>query len=333
MDLETSSAGALQVKERGLSSLSILTLPTELVGEIFAHFLPAYPLRPPLVGSLSPTLLSHVCHEWREIAIATPELWRAIAVSLPSYSPPAEGPLHIMDLWLKRSRGCALSLEITAEYRGSASAAVALVVLHAARWEYVKFHVSPADLRTLVGPLPMLRQLDLAFDGHIDDPLPAPDMPLLCTVALDFNYEDQSYPIALPWAQLTSLTIIHTTPEECAPLLQQALNLIHCELGLVYDDADLQDITLPRLKSLILTVGGSNSLASFLAILQVPSLCILRIADALLGNSPVEFLRSFIAKSGCTLEELAVTGTRSIERDEAYRQAFPSIPKLSFPSE
>ncbi|KAJ7704151.1 hypothetical protein B0H16DRAFT_1902134 [Mycena metata] len=327
MDLETSSAGALQVKERDPSRLSILTLPTELVGEIFAHFLPS-----PSVLSLSPTLLSHVCHAWREITIAIPSLWRAIAFSVRGRSSPAEGRLHIMDLWLKRSRGCALSLEITGTYWGSASAAVALIVLHAARWEYVMLHVSPADFRRLVAPLPMLRRLGLSFDGPIDDPLPAPDAPLLRAVALDFNYETQS-PIALPWAYLTSLTIINTTPEECAPLLQQTLNLVHCELGLVHNDTVLQDITLPRLESFILTVGGYYSLTSFLAVLQVPSLRILRIADAFPGNSPVESLRSFIAKSGCTLEELAVTGTRSTERDEAYRQAFPSIPRLSFPSE
>ncbi|KAJ7019880.1 hypothetical protein C8F04DRAFT_1146344 [Mycena alexandri] len=327
MNLET-TAGAPRIKETNTSPLSILTLPTELVCEIFTHFLPTYPLCPSLIGSLSPTLLSHVCHEWREIAITMPAIWRAIAVSFDEM--PVEGQLHIMDLWLKRSRGCPLSLEIIGEYPESASAAVALIVPHTARWEYVKLHGSPNDLHMIVGSLPLLRQLDLALDGPIGNPLSALDMPLLRTVALDFNYADQS-PIALPWAQLTSLTIINTTPVECAPLLQRTPNLVHCELGLIYDDDDLEDITLPRLKSLILPGGGYYYLCAFLFILKVPSLRILRLPDNSLGDDPVTFLASFIAKSGCTLEELAITGTRSAERDAAYRQAFPSIPKLSFP--
>jgi hypothetical protein len=56
----------------------VLTLPNEIVSEIFIHSLPAYPEYPPLTGLHSPTLLTHICRRWREIALGAPALWRAI---------------------------------------------------------------------------------------------------------------------------------------------------------------------------------------------------------------------------------------------------------------
>ncbi|KAJ6560151.1 hypothetical protein B0H19DRAFT_945240, partial [Mycena capillaripes] len=56
----------------------VLTLPAEIISEIFVHFLPIYPSCPPLTGFLSPTLLTQICRKWRHIALTTPALWRAI---------------------------------------------------------------------------------------------------------------------------------------------------------------------------------------------------------------------------------------------------------------
>ncbi|KAJ6481847.1 hypothetical protein C8R45DRAFT_313381 [Mycena sanguinolenta] len=56
----------------------VLTLPNEIISEIFLHFLPAYPAYPPLFGTPSPTSLTQICRKWRGLALATPGLWRAI---------------------------------------------------------------------------------------------------------------------------------------------------------------------------------------------------------------------------------------------------------------
>jgi hypothetical protein len=80
----------------------VLTLPNEIVSEIFVHFLPDYPLLPPLTGLLSPTLLTHICRRWREIALGTPALWSAITSSYHGYIP-LKQKAHLFDLWLKRS--------------------------------------------------------------------------------------------------------------------------------------------------------------------------------------------------------------------------------------
>ncbi|KAJ7088210.1 hypothetical protein C8R43DRAFT_939231, partial [Mycena crocata] len=53
----------------------VLTVPNELVSDIFLQFLPAYPDCPSMSGLFSPTLLTHICRKWREIALTTPSLW------------------------------------------------------------------------------------------------------------------------------------------------------------------------------------------------------------------------------------------------------------------
>ncbi|KAJ7918329.1 hypothetical protein B0H13DRAFT_296024 [Mycena leptocephala] len=97
-------AEKMLVQER-LSSCTypVLTLPNEIVSEIFIHFLPLRPLCPPLTGRLSPTTLTQICRRWRQVAQATPELWRAILFADDRI--PLEEQFLIFDLWLSRSRG------------------------------------------------------------------------------------------------------------------------------------------------------------------------------------------------------------------------------------
>jgi hypothetical protein len=55
-----------------------LTLPNEITSEIFIHFLPIYPLRPPLVGILSPTNLTQFVangERWRWPPLRSGGLW------------------------------------------------------------------------------------------------------------------------------------------------------------------------------------------------------------------------------------------------------------------
>ncbi|KAJ7231014.1 hypothetical protein C8J57DRAFT_966010, partial [Mycena rebaudengoi] len=61
----------------------ILTLPTEITSGIFVHFLPPYPQCTPATGLSSPELPCQICRVWREIALGTPQLWRAIELRLP----------------------------------------------------------------------------------------------------------------------------------------------------------------------------------------------------------------------------------------------------------
>ncbi|KAJ6478068.1 hypothetical protein C8R47DRAFT_1323142 [Mycena vitilis] len=129
-------AAAIPMLERSLSALRdektrlqarldavkypVLTLPNEIVSEIFFHFLPVYPLCPPFVGTLSPTTLTHICRRWREIALAASVLWSALSFSgrkLPEHVGPRCEPtllreLRISEIRMRRSMSRPLSIAI-----------------------------------------------------------------------------------------------------------------------------------------------------------------------------------------------------------------------------
>ncbi|KAJ7834297.1 hypothetical protein B0H13DRAFT_223461 [Mycena leptocephala] len=305
----------------------VLTLPNEIVSEIFIHFLPAYPQYPPLTGLLSPTLLTHICRTWRGIALGTPALWSAIGTSYFD-GIPLKQKAYIFDLWLTRSRFCPLSLRF--EDETGVAEILAAVIPHRARWEHLELEgLSPSHRPIIEGPMPLLRHLRLAYIKYpATDVLAFRDVPLLRSVILDAEAVPS---IMLPWAQLTSLTLLSVYPREYVPVLQKTLNLVHCELEVCFDGDNNQpgpDIALPCLESLaIFDLDGP--LLDLLGTFIVPALHRLEIPEGFLGTSPLDSLTGFISKSGCKLEKVHIAGKCLLPQD-SYRQAFPSIHKFSF---
>ncbi|KAJ7145483.1 hypothetical protein C8R46DRAFT_1313219 [Mycena filopes] len=165
----------------------VLTLPNEVVGEIFTQFVPTYPLCPPLVGPGSPILLTQICHLWREIAVRMAVLWKAIDVSsVSSVSRLAAADIaHICGVWLKRSLSAPLSMRI-----GYGERFLNTIIAHRERWEYLEIDLLQEDLHAIGGPMPFLRHLDLAFEEPSNDdvvPVALVDLPLLRSVILDDN--------------------------------------------------------------------------------------------------------------------------------------------------
>ncbi|KAJ7641254.1 hypothetical protein FB45DRAFT_785265, partial [Roridomyces roridus] len=94
----------------------VFTLPNELISEIFCHFIPEYPLCPPHMGLSSPTVLTHICRRWRQIALGTPELWRAISLLDPGIEQVQEPDPGAVEFWLQHSGCLPLSLHAHVEY-------------------------------------------------------------------------------------------------------------------------------------------------------------------------------------------------------------------------
>ncbi|KAJ7886637.1 hypothetical protein B0H14DRAFT_2182711, partial [Mycena olivaceomarginata] len=93
----------------------------------------------------SPLLLCGICRQWRAIAIATPELWRAIQISVSdehtSYEAAAQ--LELLKTWLSRSGGCPLSMDLSLPHAIDEIPRTAIdeeilrtAVMHSERWEY-----------------------------------------------------------------------------------------------------------------------------------------------------------------------------------------------------
>ncbi|KAF7335991.1 F-box domain-containing protein [Mycena sanguinolenta] len=307
----------------------ILTLPGEITAEIFMKVVPVYPSPSPLTGLLSPTTLTHVCHEWREIDLSMPALWRAILCPDDSLDTDA-ATLCILESWLNRS-GC-LPLSISMEYIWNflPDEFVVALVLHRARWEYVTLAVfSERTVHTLQGAMPLLRQFEIRIDGEERplSPVRFSQVPRLRSVTL---WEFDGPTDILPWSQLTSLTSIFVI--EClGPILKRAVNLVHCHLVLCGRQDLVPDIRLPALESLVLTPFVESDIPAphFLTTLITLSLRSREVSDRFLQSDPIVLLNSFISKSGCRLQRLCITGDTPSISEEAYRFSI-SIPEVSF---
>ncbi|KAJ7161194.1 hypothetical protein C8R46DRAFT_956127 [Mycena filopes] len=199
----------------------VLTLPNEIVSEIFVHYLPPYPECPPFTGPDSPSHLTQICGKWREIALSTPQLWRAIEFPL-GPKPLAEADISDFQAYLARSRSCPLSLTIIEDaytyqgQRGRDPGAVrrpmpecwALKILkaalqHSARLEFLTIHLyASAPFLQFDSSFPLLRLVELRlpveFDSQTPEVLVFRDAPLLRGVILD----GFSIPaVVLPWAR------------------------------------------------------------------------------------------------------------------------------------
>ncbi|KAJ7127295.1 hypothetical protein C8R43DRAFT_1028261 [Mycena crocata] len=310
----------------------VLTLPNEITSEIFIHFLPLYPSCPSFTGLLSPTILTHICRQWRQIALATPLLWRAISLDL--VTPHLDDNLV---QWVERTGSCPLSIQVGNSSYSPHWKRLETLIPHRARWEYLAINSTRKDvlLCCLRDPLRALLRLELSidaeFEGTLLPPLSLGEAPMLQSAVVN-HYATH---VILPWAQLTSLTLQSVFPHECTPVLQQTSALLCCTLILYPARNPHQlpepDVTLSHLQSMVLVRNEEGKpVTGYIETLVVPALRTLRIPDAFLGPDPTQTLTSFIAKSGCTLEQLRITGEASVSR-ATYRAAFPSIPMLSFP--
>ncbi|KAJ7041972.1 hypothetical protein C8F04DRAFT_1030880 [Mycena alexandri] len=314
---------------------TVLTLPTEIVVEIFESFLPDYPLCPPLLGLESPTVLTQICREWREIALAAPTLWRAISVCLNGgVSSSAEKQLAVVQNWLLRSRPLPISLCCIT----TANSFLAAIIPHRDRWEHLYMRtVPPNNIFALNGPMPLLRHLDMtraATPGSV-----VLNAPLLYSAVLDYG---AAQAVVLPYAQLTTLCLTGAyLPNESVPLLQRTPNLVHCELAVFSyaDDHAAPDVTLPRLESLTLRIRSLDGHPRE-RFLNVPALRRLHIVEShsVPAAAAIRSLGAFLEKAGCArLEEVQIMKPKLLAEDAsdpehevaseaAYRTTFPHIP-------
>ncbi|KAJ7799748.1 hypothetical protein B0H14DRAFT_2902270 [Mycena olivaceomarginata] len=214
-------------------------------------------------------------------------------------------------MWLNRSGCYPLSLDFSdnaIDPLHPTELLSAVVVPRCARWERLDLQLSLTHLRTIHGPMPLLRSLCLEADEAEYDVATKVDLfqnaPLLRTATLN---DIAAARLILPWAQLMSLTLYGVYPRECVPILQHTLNLVDCHLHLVKNHTDgIPDVTLPSLQSL--TLRG-EWVTGYLETLIVPALRHLQIPEPSLEPHCIETLASFISKAGCKPQNLCLTYT------------------------
>ncbi|KAJ7641223.1 hypothetical protein FB45DRAFT_1053788 [Roridomyces roridus] len=299
----------------------VLTLPNEITSEIFIHFLPPYPDCPPLRGPESPTTLTHICRQWREIALATPKLWRAISTS---YTVKQVEQARGIQTWLDRSRSCRLSIQMV---MGDQDALTA-ILLHRERWQHAELELAASEGALIKGPFPLLESLSLSVDGsdYTHPTTSFGDFPRLRAAVLD----DADHGNWLPVSQLTSLAFEDVGLHNYLPIINRAanlvcLNLIECERI----EPPQSGISLARLETLVMVDYPDSDISSELDMFTLPALHSLHISGELLGSDPISSLNLFISRSGCKLRQVVVAGSCEVSNNK-LRAAFPSIPSITF---
>ncbi|KAJ7186381.1 hypothetical protein C8R46DRAFT_1057069 [Mycena filopes] len=305
--------------ERSARAYPVLTLPPEIVSEIFVSFLPSYPEPPPKTGLLSPFLLCQICRQWRAIAASTPDLWRAIAFDLFSASKTfSTAQLERAETWLARSGMRPLSIRLICTpgvyINPSLTILFNKLLALSQRWEYLHLAV-PFDFFALVnGNMPFLRALTI----RVYENLPVsntvrafPRAPALRSVLLR-----QSFPRALPlpWAQITRLESRSLYTSECLSILDAMPQLSYCQFEVYVADPLVPQlpatITHAQLRHFVLDAphNGIN--------LQVfePSIS-------------MDALKAFVSRSNCKIDLLLVT--KSSLWQSIYYEVFPSIPTIT----
>ncbi|KAJ7074034.1 hypothetical protein C8F01DRAFT_6492 [Mycena amicta] len=326
-------------------SYPVMTLPNEIVSEIFIQYLPHYPACPPLLGDGSPTKLGQICRHWREVAHATPMLWRAMTLFMSRASLAAcVLQLDTAKAWLERSRALPLSIlmgnKVPDAARHLRDGALDHLMAHRTRWEYLMLHLPPSDnlisRKCIEGAMPLLLELDLQFDGYIsrlDATIGTVDMPRLHTAFLDCSDVKNLRQVLLPWAHLTKLFLDFVDTGAAALTLHKTMNLVHCRLTFSHKTSWGGDILhLPQLETLIVGTNypPSEGTHGLLLLLRTPVLRGLSIKAATLVSvtQPNEHLTlaSVISAFGCKLERLCVE--RSTKSLEEYTAAFPQVPHI-----
>ncbi|KAF8156195.1 hypothetical protein K438DRAFT_1862417 [Mycena galopus ATCC 62051] len=322
----------------------VLSLPTEIMGEIFMKFLPSYPERPPHVGIFSPLMLCQICGPWRRIALSTPSLWRAVSIEL--HDRENQWKLELLETWLSRSGACLLSIHLHYHLNQlgpgghttypSLSQFLHTVVRRCERWEHMDCIMPFEHLHIIQGGMPQLRDLKLGPSDLPDDDNPTKlelfdRAPRLTDVVLADCFVPAC--MRLPWSQLTCLEGLCLFEHEFAAILSDATELTCCTVTLCGPSEPVPMPMIPihsLLRVLVIYVTNPSNviLAGILDSLTLPALRTLEVPERHVSRGDaVDTLKRLVSRSRCTLDELGIK--KASLPEDLYRRAFPSLRTLT----
>ncbi|KAG1845432.1 hypothetical protein C8R48DRAFT_444749 [Suillus tomentosus] len=310
------------------SSSRIPRLPAEILSEIFLHSmsddLPFFPTQ-----RLAPLIFTRICRQWREVALGLPWLWtqpRLIADD--GFRERASA----YDLWLKRSRGCSLTLKLEcytdlSEARSLLQPYIEQISsLELTFWycrdpfiledfhglkELVvhKYRGGPEQITDRsISKLPVnLRKMDIS------------DLQWISCRRLDFVADSG-------WAHLTHLEINVHGLDAFPRILRLCPNLSFLMLhGIFLPIKNQEPITHTNLQRLHMCGDmyptSSRNLGLF-KVLTLPNLRGLQAAH--MGRWPQEEFQAFLTRSKCSLERLAFCEVSlTVQQREEYAALVP----------
>lgn len=237
------------LRSQGAAIDSSVTIPSELLSEIFLHCVDPEGGMNLLNTIHVPLLVSWICTRWRKTALATPRLWSRLSLQLDSVHPRSSDNTVTLDAGstsspssskmqqemvracLERSGQCPLTVYVFWEEAPFLASHPVLDALmeHAERWQVMFFYLPYSAFKSLTRVrkrLPLLRELSLglsdepsAYTGKLDAFSSAPRLDSLECVncsPLIFKF---------PWSQLTSIPMMAVSVDDCLDVLLQTSRL------------------------------------------------------------------------------------------------------------
>ncbi|KAJ7044759.1 hypothetical protein C8F04DRAFT_595941 [Mycena alexandri] len=286
----------------------VLTLPPEIMTEIFLYCLPEQRKLDVVNTKEAPLLLTHVCGAWRHIACSTPRLWTAF------YITEKDGYLddlaNIAETWFTRAGKCALSVKFHGSRTGETDFVSLLPGLrrHAREMRSLELHAGVGDF-VMMPPLECvsLQKLSIRLLGYLPEHPPVEiftnGVPLLREALM--NAAPPSF-LALPWQQLTKFTGELYTVRECMQALRAMPNLTECAFGAYDREDDHEVFSHPNIRHFTLFKCNYTHAASAdaLGVVTLPALQTLEIKGV--DDFDPWALDSFLLRSAAPLRKLVI---------------------------
>ncbi|KAJ7137277.1 hypothetical protein C8R46DRAFT_1361877 [Mycena filopes] len=319
----------------------VLSLPLEITSTIFVHCLPSHGRVKPS-SSRAPLLLAQICHDWREIALATCALWRSVYITPPTRVARHRGTSAVLQTWLSRASARRVSLGLNFESGLMSSQLSHVVSSFAGQIQRLDLHLSGDQfrkLRLLRAHFPHLQHL--ALKNWADSELAEFLQQTPSIRELRLLDEDHQFPSDLCLTHLTRLDIfaeISTTT--LLRLLGTSPLLTNFTFALRESDAYSSSPTWPTLFPNL----SSLALRSDASVWALRSLTLPALRELTLAIPPYfggeltpeyfapEDVHNFVLRSSCFIEHLTITfhfdedgGTDQAER---WLTLFPSVTVL-----
>ncbi|KAG2118199.1 uncharacterized protein F5147DRAFT_757801 [Suillus discolor] len=310
----SASIGELQQPSNtssGGSSSRIPRLPTEILSEIFLHSLsddlPFFPTQ-----RLAPLIFTRICRQWREVALGLPWLWTQPRLIVDDGF---RKRASAYDLWLKRSRGCPLSLKL--ECYTDLSEARSLLQ------PYIQ-QISSLELNFWIcrGPFMMedfhgLEELIIRKYGYdskraIERSISKLPVNLRKMDISDLWVSCKQLDLVADsgWAHLTHLEVRVDGLDTFPRILRLCPNLSSLAiLGIFHPIRNQEPVTHTNLQCLYICGNlypNSGRELRLFKVLTLPNLRVLQAAR--MGNWPQKEFQAFLTRSKCSLEDLVLCG-------------------------
>jgi hypothetical protein len=307
-------------------------LPVEIIGEIFRQYV--FDVNPdPITGysritahagaRTSAITLCHVCSYWRTLAFSISSLWSSLCVIWPKM-----GYVHLVRLWLEKSRSRPLSLYL-AQYHSSEEHDIVamrqileLCLATAPRWREISLNLTHALQDIFHGLKEDSTEFLESFDVGLSKWSQSRKNQLLNAFysspflqRVEWRLFERALPANPPWKQLSAVTLnCQSDPEEFFTVLSQCnrLEFLDVDVRLIGSASPTTDSTfsLPSLFDLRLGMMSTKDFESLFNHLVLPRLEIIDMRHGFEDSSPQGWisLRNLLSRSSCHLSAFTYGG-------------------------